>query len=428
MQVFAKAKKGLYSMLKLNILFVSDVSISKATSGSERVLFEQSTLLQKRGHNVHILTRNLPEHKSDHQIIQGVNEWRYSVDQSNACSFIISTLLRCKKLFESLQNQYSFDCINFHQPFSALGVIRSSLSKKIKKIYTCHSFSFEEFRSRNPQPKGIVGRLLYFLNVKVRKFIERKAVSESDRVIVLSRFTKGNLQRVYKIPAEKIIIIPGGVDLERFYPATDKTKIRQHLNIPQEKMVFLTVRDLEPRMGLQNLIYAVKKARSKLPDIYLVLGGQGPLDADLKLLARTLGVEDCIKFTGFIPEELLSDYYRMADIFVLPTLELEGFGLITLEALASGVPVLGTPVGGTVEILSRLDSKYLFKDISSEAMAELIIKTCREFKRNPMLWQDVSSQCRLFVEENYSWEKNVKSLENIIAEFTARGNMGDVML
>lgn len=404
----------------MNILFVSDVSIGKATSGAERVLFEQSTLLQKRRHNVHILARRLPEHKSEHEIIQGVDERRYNVDQSNACSFIISTLLRCKKLFESLQNQYSFDVISFHQPFSAFGVIRSPLSKKIKKIYTCHSLSFEEFRSRNPQPKGIIGRLLYFLNVKVRKFIEGSALRKSDIIVVLSKFTQEKLQRVYKIPDERITIIPGGVDLERFYPATDRSGIRQRLNIPQGKMILLTVRDLEPRMGLQNLIYAIKKVRLELPDIYLVLGGQGPLEADLKSLTRKLGVEDCIKFTGFIPEIELPDYYRMADIFILPTLELEGFGLITLEALASGLPVLGTPVGGTVEILTKLDSKYLFRDTKPESMAELIIKTCQEFKNNPELRQDVSSQCRLFMEENYSWEKNVGSLENVIAEVTAR--------
>ncbi len=397
----------------MNILFVSDVSISKVISGAERVLFEQSSILQKRGYNIHILTRKLPDHKSSHEIIHGVNEWRYNVDQKRILSFCRSIYFDCKKLFEYLHSQYSFNVINFHQPFSAFGVIRSPSSRKIKKIYTCLSLSFEEYQSRNPRPEGAAKRILHLLNIWARRFIERKAFRKSGAVVVLSRFTQEKLQRVYKIHAEKITIIPGGVDLERFYPATDRSRIRQRLNIPREKMVLLTVRDLEPRMGLQNLISAVKKARSKLPDIYLVLGGQGPLDADLKSLARTLGVEDCIKFTGFIPEELLSDYYRIADIFILPTLELEGFGLITLEALASGVPVLGTPVGGTIEILSRFDLRYLFKDTSSEAMAELIIKTCREFKKKPMLWKEVSSQCRLFVEENYSWEKNVKSLENL---------------
>lgn len=310
----------------MNILFVSDISINEATSGSERVLFEQSTRLQKRGHSVHIITRKLPKHESNHQVVQGVNEWRYAVDQSNSFSFIKSTLFNCKKLFETLQNQYSFGCINFHQPFSAFGVIRSSLSKKIKKIYTSHSLSFEEFQSRNSQPRSTMGKISCFLNIQARRFIERRVLNKSDRIVTLSRFTEEKLQRVYKIPAEKITIIPGGVDLERFSPAIHKAEIRKRLNIPQEKVILFTVRDLEPRMGLENLIYAIRKVATELPDIYLVLGGQGPLKLKLISLSQELEVENCIKFTGFISEQQLPDYYRMADIFILPTVELEGFG------------------------------------------------------------------------------------------------------
>ena len=361
----------------MNILFVSDVSIAEVIGGAERVLFEQSTRLQKRGHDVHILTRNLPEHESDHQVIQDVNEWRYDVDQSNGFSYIKSTLLNCKKLFNILQNQHPFDCINFHQPFSALGVIQSPFSKNARKFYTCHSLSFEEFQSRNPQPRSLIGRISYLLNIEARKFIERRALNRSDRIVVLSRFTEEKLRRIYGIPDEKIRIIPGGVDLERFYPTVDRTKVRQLLNVSQEKMILFTVRNLVSRMGLENLIYAVKDVVKTVPDVYLVLGGDGPLKNDLISLTQKLEIENHVKFAGFIPEAELPDYYRMTDIFILPTLELEGFGLITLEALASGVPVLGTPVGGTVEILNRLDSQYLFSDTSSEAMAELIIKTCQ---------------------------------------------------
>ena len=398
----------------MNVLFVSDVSIAELIGGAERVLFEQSTRLQNRGHDVHILTRKLPEHKSGHEVIHGVNEWRYDVDQSNSFSFIKSTLLNCKKLFESLQNQYLFDAINFHQPFSAFGVIRSSASQKIKQIYTCHSLSFEEYQSRNPRPNGIIKTILYFMNTWARRFIERRALFKSDVTVVLSRFTKEKLLHVYGIPDEKIRIIPGGVDLERFYPVTDRKKIRQRLNIPQEKMILFTVRNLVARMGLENLLYAVRDVVKSVPDIYFVLGGEGPLKNELISLTKELEIENNVKFYGFIPELKLPDYYRMADIFILPTLELEGFGLITLEALASGVPVLGTPVGGTIEILSRFNPKYLFENTKPKSMAELIIKTCREFEGNPERWQDVSSRCRLFVEENYSWEKNVDLLESLL--------------
>lgn len=397
----------------MNILFVTDVSISKASSGAERVLFEQTTRLQKRGHNVYVLTRKLPGHKSDQETIQGVEEWRYDINLRNPFSFIKSILLNCKRLFGSLQHQYSFDCINSHQPFSALGVIRSPASRKVKKIYTCHSLSFEEFQSRNPRPKNTIKRVSYSLNIEARKFIERKVLDRSDKIVVLSQFTQERIWSAHKIPPEKTVIIPGGVDLQRFYPTVDKIEIRRSLNIPQEKMILFTVRDLEPRMGLENLIYAIRKVFLKMPDVYLVLGGQGPLKNNLISLSHKLEVENYIKFVGFIPEEDLPDYYRVADVFILPTIELEGFGLITLEALASGVPVLGTPVGGTVEILGKLDSRYLFKDTKPESMASLIIETCRQFRNNPQLWQDVSSQCRAFVEINYSWERNIDSTEEL---------------
>jgi len=221
------------------------------------------------------------------------------------------------------------------------------------------------------------------------------------------------LANAYGIPSGKMVVIPGGVDLQRFSPAVDKMEIRRRLSIPEQRMILFTVRDLEPRMGLENLIYAFKEVIKELPDSYLILGGHGPLKNKLISLTHELGVEDYIRFVGFILEEDLPDYYRTADVFILPTVELEGFGLITLEALASGIPVLGTPVGGTVEILGKLDSRYLFEDSKPESMASLIVETCRQFKDNPRLWQDVSAQCRAFVEAQYPWERNVDSTEEL---------------
>lgn len=355
----------------------------------------------------------MPEHTANQEVIQGVHEWRYNIDQRNDISFLRSMLVNCKKRYEYLQEKFGYDCINLHQPLSALGVMRSPASKQVKKVYTCHSLSFEEYRSRNPRPINVIKTLSSYFNIQARKCIEKKVLSGSDRIVVLSRFTQERLMRVYKISSEKMIIIPGGVDLQKFHPAVDNRKIRQRLNIPQEKTVLFTVRDMEPRMGLENLLYAFKEIIRELPDSYLVIGGHGPLKNRLISLSRRLGVERAVRFVGFIPEDDLPDFYRMADIFVLPTLELEGFGLITLEALASGVPVLGTPVGGTIEILSRLDPRYLFKDAKPESMASLLIDTCKQFRNNGRLWRDVSARCRAFVETRYSWERNVDATEEL---------------
>ena len=377
------------------------------------MLSEQSTRLAQRGHNVHVLTRKLSNHEADLAVIRGVKEWRYDIDKKNGLRFIKSTWLNSRWLFQLLYSKYGFDCINFHQPFSALALCRSAVARNICKIYTCHSLSFEEFKTRNPKPKGALGRILYVLNVQVRKIIEKKVLNASDKIVVLSQFTKNKLLNSYKVSPEKIVLIPGGIDFEKFYPANDKIDIRNRLNIPSEKLILLTVRNLVPRMGLENLLFAVRKAVEKVPHIYLVLGGDGPLKNSLSSLSHELQLQDHVKFIGFIPETEIPDYYRMADLFVLPTLELEGFGLVTLEALASGVPVLGTPVGGTVEILGKFDPKYLFRDTDPESMASLIVETCQQFKDDPGLWEEVSSKCRQFVKENYSWDKNIASLEEL---------------
>jgi len=397
----------------LNILFVSDVSISNVIGGAERVLYEQSTRLAQKGHNIDILTRRLPGHDSDHEIIGNVREWRYDVDESSILSFYGSTQLNSRRLFESLHEKYSFECINLHQPFSSLGVVNSPLSKQLKKVYTCHSLSFEEYQSRNPKTRSAFGNLMRWINSQGRKEVEKKVLKASDRIIVLSHYTQDKLWKAYIIPPYKVVIVSGGVDLDRFHPVSDRTEIRRRLNIPEEKMILLTIRNLVPRMGLENLIAAMKDVIENMPGTCLIIGGSGRLEAKLVELSRRLKIEGNIKFAGFIPEQDLPDYYRAADAFILPTLELEGFGLVTLEALACGTPVLGTPIGGTKEILGIFDPSYLFRDTGPESIAALIIETCGRFRDNPNLWKNVSSECRAFVEAHYSWERNVDSTERI---------------
>ena len=397
----------------MNILFVSDVSIQDVIGGAERVLYEQTTRLAARGHHVHILTRRLPSHQSDCAVIQNINEWRYPVHQGNAVSFFTSTLQNGKILFEELYNSHNFNCINFHQPLSAFAVMRSDFANNTRKVYTCHSLAFEEYASRHAKPLSVHERIAHWLHRMSRKWIEKRVLSQSDLIVVLSQYTRDKLLNIHGIPSKKIVVIPGGIDLVRFHPVENKRAVRERCHLPQEKTMLLTVRNLVPRMGLDNLIRAMRDVIDSVPDIYLIIGGTGPLKDDLVSLRRVLNLDQHIHFAGFIPEADLPDYYRAADVFVLPTVGLEGFGLVTLEALSSGIPVLGTPVGGTQEILSRLDSKFLFADASHESISRLIIETCREYKNKPDRWCIDSQRCRQFAEKYYSWETNVNAMERL---------------
>jgi glycosyltransferase involved in cell wall biosynthesis len=167
-------------------------------------------------------------------------------------------------------------------------------------------------------------------------------------------------------------------------------------------------------MGLENLILAFKAVLEKRSDSFLVLGGKGPLEPELRDLVRDCGVADMVRFTGYIAEDDLPGYYQMADLFILPTLELEGFGLVTVEALASGLPVLGTPVGGTKEILAHMGPEFLFADSTPESMALLILETMRTWARDPLAYPKISQECRMVAKRYYSWEAHIAQLESLL--------------
>ena len=394
---------------------VSDYPLGEIIGGSVRALYEQSMMLAAKGHKVHILTRE-EQIKKGYEKIKGILEWKYPVSNKHSISFFLTTVRNSKKLFVDLSKEYKFDIINFHQPISAFSIARSFASKNLRKIYTCHSLSFEEFQSRNLRPKRLINSIIHQAYILTRRYLEFSVLRNSEMIVVLSHFTAKRLNDVYGIPFEKIRVIPGGIDLERFHPNINNGNIRKILNLPNDRVILLTVRNLVQRMGLENLIKALRDVVKKAPDIHLILGGDGPLKESLISLTNKLALKDYISFIGFIKEELLPYYYQAADLFVLPTKELEGFGLVTLEALASGIPVLGTPVGGTKEILGKFDSSFMFSSSEAHHIADLILEKYFAFKENPQMWRKVSTRCRNFVENHYSWEKNIESMENLYAK------------
>ncbi len=399
----------------MNILFATDVSISKVLGGAERVLLEQTTRLSEKGHEVHIITRKLPFHSSSYEKIRNVHEWRYDINEKNSLTFIVTTILNCQKLFKQISKKISIDLINFHQPFSAFAINLLRDTQKIKKIYTCHSLSFEEYKTRILR-RSFLKAPIFCLNIFWRKFIEKFSLSKCEKLVVLSQFTKDKLINIHSIPNEKVTIIPGGVDLDRFRPALNKMKTRKRLDIPEDKFVLLTVRNLVSRMGLENLVKAMALIQDRINNIYLVIGGEGILRKKLQELIEELNLENFVKLHGFVSEESLPLYYQMADLFILPTIALEGFGLINVEAMACGTPVLGTPVGGTKEILNKFNPAFLFKDTSPESISDLILKKYNHYKEKPEEYNKISRQCRMFAEKNYSWERNIDETETLFAQ------------
>jgi SAM-dependent methyltransferase len=173
-------------------------------------------------------------------------------------------------------------------------------------------------------------------------------------------------------------------------------------------------------MGLDALIEAVARLRHELPDLLLLVGGSGSLRAELEALVARLHAGDHVRFLGFVPEAELPGYYQAADAFVLPTRELEGFGLVTVEAFACGTPVLGTPVGATPELIMAVDPGLVFRDPGPEAIADGVLRFLEWSQRDPAAAARLRLACRREATARYAWEGAVLGLEATLAEVAGR--------
>jgi glycosyltransferase involved in cell wall biosynthesis len=202
-----------------------------------------------------------------------------------------------------------------------------------------------------------------------KHLIERVVYSRATRAIVLSRAFASILERQYGVRADTIRVVPGGVDLQRFQRLTSKREAKESLGWPSDRPTVVSVRRLVRAKGLENLIDAVLELKKTVPDILVIIAGRGPLAEDLQRRTRELQLDHWVRFAGFIAEESLSTLYRAADLFVVPTIALEGFGLVVLEALACGTPVLVTPVAGLPEVVTNLEPGLVLGGASARDIA-----------------------------------------------------------
>jgi glycosyltransferase involved in cell wall biosynthesis len=204
----------------------------------------------------------------------------------------------------------------------------------------------------------------------VREIEERAVYARAQRIVVLSRAFGEILTRSYGVPAEKIRVVPGGVDLARFRSVGAREDVRRALGWPVDRPIVLTVRRLAPTKGIENLIASSIELRRRIPDVLVMIAGTGHLAAQFQRQVRELGLDDTIRFAGYVPDEDLPRIYRAADLFVVPTVAFEGFGLVVLESLACGTPVLVTPVSGLPEVVDALDRRLILRDSSANAIAQ----------------------------------------------------------
>lgn len=244
--------------------------------------------------------------------------------------------------------------------------------------------------------------------IRIKRLLERRVLKRAICIVTLSDAFASTVADDYGVDRSKIRVIRPGVDLDRFSPG-DKRAAREQLGLPLEGDVVAVVRRLVPRMGIDVLLQAWQRLDTS--NATLVIAGEGPERAALE--GSVAGAHD-VRFVGRLTDGELVALLRAADVMVVPSTELEGFGLVTLEALACGCPVIVTDAGGLAEVPRQLDASAVVAAADVGALARRLAS-----------WRDGSQplrpagECRAFAEQ-FSWTEVARAHRALYDEVANR--------
>jgi len=250
-----------------------------------------------------------------------------------------------------------------------------------------------------PTVLTIVGWDIYDPLVKPRKiywpFI-KYCLKTADHVVSVSNFVKRKTKEMW-YNRKDIEVIPYGIDIIKFKPKKTGEIIEKYKL--KNKKIILAVQRLHPRKRVSVLIKSFTLVNNKFKNSVLLIVGSGEDQKDLEELVTKLKIKNNVIFCGEINQTHISPYYSSADIFALHTLH-EGLGVVILEAMASGLPIITTKAGGTEDLVKNNENGFLVEINNPEEMSKKILYLLNNFKARIRM----SRKSRQVVEERYSWD------------------------
>ncbi|RXT15025.1 1,4-alpha-glucan branching protein domain-containing protein [Ammoniphilus sp. CFH 90114] len=329
------------SPTRRRVLMLSWEYPPKIVGGLSRAVYDLSRSLANQGEEIHVLTSHVDGCPS-FECIEGVYVHRLPCLRENDRVDFIDWVLQLNiemvcYVEKCVNNGIRFDCIHAHD------WLVSSAARELKRTYqlplvtTIHATEF----GRN---QGIYSDLQHKIHDQ-----ECKLTNVADKVIVCSQYMAKEVIQLFDLPEEKVFVIPNGVDQQKVKYNPESSFQRTDYALADEKMIFFVGR-LVREKGAQYLIEVASEVLSVCPEAKFVISGKGPMKIQLEQMAKDRGVAHKFLFTGFISDEQRNGLLHHAYLAVFPSIY-EPFGIVALEAMASGTPVLVSDTGGLSEIV-----------------------------------------------------------------------------
>ncbi|MFJ4712214.1 glycosyltransferase family 4 protein [Streptomyces sp. NPDC088785] len=244
----------------------------------------------------------------------------------------------------------------------------------------------------------------------------RRIGESTDCVTYLGEYTRSRIAAALTPgAAARMAQLPPGVDEKTFHPGSGGEAVRARLGLT-ERPVVVCVSRLVPRKGQDTLILAMPRILAAVPDAVLLIVGGGPYEKELRRLVAETGVADSVRFTGAVPWEELPAHYGAGDVFAMPCrtrrggLDVEGLGIVYLEASATGLPVVAGDSGGAPDAVLDGETGWVVRGGSAEAVADRVVPLLGDAE----LRARMGERGRAWVEEKWRWDLLAERLRELL--------------
>lgn len=351
--------------------------------------------MDKRCHEIDIFTTSIDSCDS-HQNVRNISIHRYGTNHQ-----VLTSNISFGMFYKPLKHNADIAHVHFDIPPGPFIGFQYAALKRIPLVVTYHGDWDEGFG-------GFIRRASLALH---NKYLVNKLLDHANIIISPSK-QYADQSKFLKKYRKKIVVIPNGINLDDFNVSYSKDQCKELLGYPLNKKIILFLGFLTPYKGPDVLLNAMSKIIKEVPNVILVFAGTGSMKAELESLSINFSIEENVRFEGFVDENLKALYFKAADIFCLPSImSTECYPLAVLEAMASGVPVIASEIGGIPDAVRNGENGLLFKPNDSDALATAAIFLLKEEDARIRMGEDGKEKAK-----QYSWEKIAEMTERVYEE------------